>query len=95
MSRPGALSTDVTGVVNVADDVVGFNVLFHIGPCAFLSTYFAGKNSPFLVSSDDCVVTDFHHRFDLIINLLNISIDKRDWHYWRRPIVTIRMMHFL
>ena len=44
MSRPGALSTDVTGVVNVADDVVGFNVLFHIGPCAFLSTYLAGKN---------------------------------------------------
>ena len=67
MFRPGALSTDVTGVGDIADDVIGFNVCLYIGRMAFLSTYFADKGSLCSVSSDDRVVTDFHHRFDLLV----------------------------
>ena len=67
MSRPGALSTDVARVDDIADDVIGFNVCLYIGRMAFLSTYFTDKGSCCSVSSDDRVVTDFYHRFDLLV----------------------------
>ena len=73
MSWPGDLSTDVTRVGNVADNVIGFNVCHNISPPPFFSTYFAYPC--FLCSVSGHISTDVH----LLIQLLGICTDQSNW----------------
>ena len=73
MSWPGNLSTDVTRVGNVVDNVIGFNVCHNISPPPFFSTYFAYPC--FLCSVSGHISTDVH----LLIQLLGICIDQSNW----------------
>ena len=49
MLGPEDLSADITGVGDIAGDVIGFNVCHYISPPPFLSTYFAFSRSVFSV----------------------------------------------
>ena len=75
MSGPGDLSTDITGVGDIADDVVGFYVRLYVCPVAFLSTDLAYSCSPCLVALSEHSFAHLHHRLDLFLQLLDIGAD--------------------
>ena len=83
MSRHGGFSTNITGVGDIGDDVVSFNVCLYVCHWAFLSTHLAYSCSPCGVSYSEHIFTHLHHRLDLLIQLLDISAD-HDWHFPRQ-----------
>ena len=95
MSRPGDLSANITGVGDIADDVVGFNVCLYVCPDPFLSTHVTCAQSSGLISNGHQLFSDIHHGVDLFIQFFSNNFDligvwclcwiadiQRLWHIW-------------
>ena len=72
--RPGGISTDVTGVGNVARDMVRLDVRLDIYLLIFFSTNITSPQYSFLVSLGR--FSSGHHGLDLFVKLVSFHTDQ-------------------
>ena len=73
ISRPGDLPTDIAGVGDVTDNVLGFNVSLYIFPSTLFSTLITCPQSMVSVSMDYFIFSSRHHGLDLFVQLVKLQ----------------------